>query len=277
MSSLKKENFYYSSLNTINNCYTFNSKDDFTFHLWKNATTVYHQHNNYVEIFIVTKGSISNTMLGETQILQPGSIGVIFPNTPHIHEKINNDECQIINVTCSSEKAMLILKEIYNRETYESLIFTLSKNELALSKSFRNMILSSQDGKQLNSLISAFFVYLLGLLPATITHQKIPVFFQEYLTLLQNTDLAYIKIQDLYKMSNYSQRSLSSYFQKYLGKTLVQYVNELKLTKAKNMLHLTDLPITEICFRSGFNTIAHFNHLFKNYYGLSPKDCRNKK
>lgn len=272
-------NYFHATKRKVYNDYlTFKTNEEFTFHIWKNSTTAHHEHENYVEIFIVTKGSISNTMLGETEILSPGHIGIIFPGVMHIHEKINDGEVQLINITCSIEKAMMLLREIYHNNTNnESKIFKLSKEELALVKSFRNMILSSHGATQYNSLISAFFIYLLGLLPETNTAiKKLPENFQNFLQVLQNTDLSYVKIKDLYKLSNYSQRALSDFFQKYLNKTLVQYVNELKLNKAKNLLLFTDMQITEICLKSGFNSISHFNHLFKTHYGFSPKDYRNQ-
>lgn len=281
MGKLVNNIFYPTKKNGYNDYFTFRSDKEFTFHIWKNSTTARHEHENYVEIFIVTKGSISNTMLGETQILSPGHIGVIYPGVVHVHEKINDDEVQLINITCSSEKTLMLLREIYHdNKNANSIIFKLSKDELSLVKSFRNMILSSSGVAQYNSLISAFFIYLLGLLPKTnkenIEITNIPENLQNFLLALQNMDLSYIKINELYKLSNYSQRALSDFFQKYLKKTLVQYVTELKLNKAKNLLLFTDMHITEICLKSGFNSISHFNHTFKKHYGFSPKDYRNK-
>lgn len=65
-------------------------------------------------------------------------------------------------------------------------------------------------------------------------------------------------------------------FHKETGKTMVQYVNDLKLAYSKNLLKSTNLTITEICYNCGFNSFSNFIHKFKSKYGETPLQCRKK-
>ena len=50
-----------------------------------------------------------------------------------------------------------------------------------------------------------------------------------------------------------------------------EYVARCHVDRARLLLHDPDKPVTEVAFAAGFQSIPHFNHLFKRYTGLSPK------
>jgi AraC family cel operon transcriptional repressor len=81
----------------------------------------------------------------------------------------------------------------------------------------------------------------------------------------------------LSKMASLSRRTpehLSRLFKKHLDVTPTQFVNELRLNYAANLLTSTDETITGIALDAGFGNLSHFYHLFKVRYKLSPKDFR---
>ena len=49
------------------------------------------------------------------------------------------------------------------------------------------------------------------------------------------------------------------------------------MKKSRKMLLDTQLSIQEIAVRSGFFDAAHFSHVFKEWYGLSPLEYRKAK
>ncbi len=84
----------------------------------------------------------------------------------------------------------------------------------------------------------------------------------------QNTD-------DFSESLGISQRYLSKLFQQYLGTSPRKYANHVRLMFAKQLLHETKLPITDIAFSAGFNSIRRFNDAFKNTLKLTPSEIRN--
>jgi AraC-like DNA-binding protein len=57
--------------------------------------------------------------------------------------------------------------------------------------------------------------------------------------------------------------------------TFKQYLNEIRITAAKQLLIKSDRQITEIAFAVGYNNIPHFNRVFKEIVGSSPDEYRD--
>lgn len=70
-----------------------------------------------------------------------------------------------------------------------------------------------------------------------------------------------------------SEPYFSKFFRKISGMTFSQYLNSVKLKHAVELLQdkNADLSITEISVRCGFDTIRHFNRVFKQLTGMSPR------
>jgi AraC-like DNA-binding protein len=66
----------------------------------------------------------------------------------------------------------------------------------------------------------------------------------------------------------------SCMFKAFNGKTFTEYLNDLRVRKAMERLKKTPDTITDICFGTGFNSIATFNRIFKSVAGLSPSQYR---
>lgn len=97
-----------------------------------------------------------------------------------------------------------------------------------------------------------------------------------YKELLKEIDKKYshITFSDAAAFMGLSEPYFSKFFRKISGMTFSQYLNTVKLEKAIILLkNNTDrLSITEIASRCGFDTIRHFNRVFKNITGMSPRE-----
>lgn len=59
------------------------------------------------------------------------------------------------------------------------------------------------------------------------------------------------------------------------GVTFQRYLQSLRLRFAKSLLSVSNLPITEICYAAGFQTLSHFERAFKREFGRSPSAWRS--
>jgi len=78
------------------------------------------------------------------------------------------------------------------------------------------------------------------------------------------------------KIAGMTPQSFSRYFYHSTRKKFIDYIIELKLSRAGRMLTDTDLTILEVCTESGFNNLSNFNRHFRKCKGMTPRDYRNQ-
>ena len=83
-------------------------------------------------------------------------------------------------------------------------------------------------------------------------------------------------MDEIVKISQKSYKQVSRCIKEYLGKTPSQYINDLRLNYAANLIRSTDLSVTDICFTCGFNNVGYFYTSFKNRYSQTPREMRIK-
>jgi AraC family transcriptional regulator, regulatory protein of adaptative response / DNA-3-methyladenine glycosylase II len=83
-------------------------------------------------------------------------------------------------------------------------------------------------------------------------------------------------VEDLASSLGVSDRHLRRVLLENLGVTPIQLAQTHRLLLAKQLLTDTTLPIIEVAFASGFNSLRRFNALFRERYSLAPKMLREK-
>lgn len=81
-------------------------------------------------------------------------------------------------------------------------------------------------------------------------------------------------LYNLAEQVHFSQEYLLRIFKKKEGITILQYINDLKLTAAKQMLTDSELQVKEIANRLGFASQGYFGRFFRNKTGLTPNAYR---
>lgn len=69
---------------------------------------------------------------------------------------------------------------------------------------------------------------------------------------------------------------LSYIFKEKTGSNISDYVNQIRIEVAKQILDTTTKTITETCFIAGYNDSNYFSRVFKQSTGMSPKEYRNR-
>lgn len=71
-----------------------------------------------------------------------------------------------------------------------------------------------------------------------------------------------------------SEKYLSALFKKEVGINLVAYINDHRISKSLLLLQTTKLSISEIAYKTGFNSVQNFNKNFKSITGNAPSHFR---
>ena len=65
-------------------------------------------------------------------------------------------------------------------------------------------------------------------------------------------------------------------FKKATGLNFTEYLSRVRVGKAKNLLINPNLRVTEIAYAIGFQSLPHFNKMFKTFTGMSPTAFRKR-
>lgn len=83
-----------------------------------------------------------------------------------------------------------------------------------------------------------------------------------------------ILLNDLADMIGMTPVSFSRFFKLRTGKSLSDYIIDIRLGFAIRLLVDSSMSIAEVCYESGFNNLSNFNRIFKKKKKYSPKEFR---
>ncbi len=87
----------------------------------------------------------------------------------------------------------------------------------------------------------------------------------------QNSSLS---LTDAAEALNLNKSYLSTLMNDVLSAGFTDYLNGVRIGKAKELLENTDLTVSEICAQTGFNSDQNFIRVFKKYVGMTPGQYR---
>lgn len=84
-----------------------------------------------------------------------------------------------------------------------------------------------------------------------------------------------ITLADICKAGNVGKTSCTTIFKKYMDCTPIEFLTEVRLQKATELLRETDMSITEIAYETGFSGASYFAETFRSNFGCSPRAYRS--
>jgi AraC-like DNA-binding protein len=79
---------------------------------------------------------------------------------------------------------------------------------------------------------------------------------------------------ELARLVGLSRSALSHFFRRTTGRTLTDFINEVRIGHACQLLINTTLNVSEIAFTCGFESLSHFNNIFRRSKTLNPTQFR---
>lgn len=143
---------------------------------------------------------------------------------------------------------------------------------------FDTRVLTPKQHESMIKLISIFAQHLSMISNQIVVQQqnaeppviiKAKQFIQEH----QTDDLS---LGDVARAVNTSTFYFCKMFKKYTGLNFTNYLSRLRIEKAKNLLLNPNLRVSEIAYEVGFQSLTHFNRVFKKIIGQSPTEYRSQ-
>ncbi|UQZ82042.1 putative response regulatory protein [Paenibacillus konkukensis] len=83
-----------------------------------------------------------------------------------------------------------------------------------------------------------------------------------------------LSVSDMTQRFHISVSQFSLLFKKYTGQSFINYLNALRVQQAKLLLVDGERKVYEVAEQVGFQSLPHFNRVFKQMTGQSPKEYR---
>lgn len=91
---------------------------------------------------------------------------------------------------------------------------------------------------------------------------------------VKNNYYEQIKLADISTLIGMSESAFSHFFKKKTQRNFIDYVNDVRIGYASQMLFETTHSIAEVCYSCGFNNVSNFIRVFKKKKGETPSEYR---
>lgn len=255
-----------------------------------NFITHYHQE---IEIIYMVKGSLSMTVHHQDMLLEEGDLVIVGSNqihgyNPDIYKQHQEDERQYYLLIFDME----VFRTMENTPEVISLFYGVNRlnclDTPALMEIVPYLAQLSQEKTPMKGTEWMQMSHLFGILGAILRHGQLIIEKPMDTNRIKHQQLLLGKVNQFVEAHyqeglqlkqvatalGYSEFHFSRQFKKYASLSFKQYLTHYQITMTRMDLIQTDLPITEIAFKNGFNSVKTFNRLFKNYYHTSPTQYR---
>ena len=278
---------------TIKDINSFNPKVLFILHCILNKDdippTYYHSHD-FVEFSIVTSGQIQYNIEGSHYTLKKNDVLISNPGVYHqelihpdtvctqIHIGIANlnIDCIAPNYVRALDGAPILSMQKYHKEftqCYQEIIKEHRIRQLGHSFVLKSLVMkliiilyremdqsSSPSLHQSNQLVTNDKKVIVQSLIDYISYYYMNDISLDYLSTIMHISPTYI----------------SKIFKEETGISPIQYLIQVRLEKAKDLLTSSSLSVKEIASAVGYGDAYYFSKLFKKHYDLSPTSYRNQ-
>ena len=226
-----------------------------------------HKHDFY-EIQYVVGGKGIEILNGKSFNIAAGNIVLLTPNSEHTYYSVEN--LSIVNVCFHPsqlqkrqigfpENVIFYLNEA-DRLEYELLYYLLN-----------NALSNDSSGQKAN----LYFDMLLNIMRTFSLEREYSDKKWSKLMIFISNNFAYPKVEEAAHICGFSVGYFSRQFKKEFGMSFLQYIDNLKIEKAKKLL-ITGDSIEQIALTLGFSHVTRFYRKFKEIVGMTPNEFRKK-
>lgn len=83
-----------------------------------------------------------------------------------------------------------------------------------------------------------------------------------------------LTLEDVANIACMTTNSFCRFFKKMTNKSFTQFLNEIRIKNATGILVENDMPVSQVGYDVGFNSVTNFNKQFKLIMGFTPKEFR---
>jgi AraC-like DNA-binding protein len=251
--------------------------------------TPLHWHEFY-EMCVITGGTGTNIVNGVSHALARGSLFLLTPADFHEVYPDQGTILQVYNVIFSEEMLIGELRELllYGNagrmtDLDEETLLRVEQEYRVIDREVREL----KTGQRLmvKGALERILIELLRQRDTASVYQRNPddgapavghAAVSAALVHIHHHFREPLSLKDAARVANLAPGYFSECFRQMIGATFQHYLQNLRIEFAAALLLASLLPVTEICYASGFRTLTHFERVFKSKYGRSPRQYQQQ-
>lgn len=252
---------------------------EYAYNLLYHDFPIMHNHN-YWEFLIVLSGEYKHTINSKDEIISRGQIIVVRPDDYHMLIQ-NSKSASHLNIMVKCE-TLEKWANSYSDSFFEDLIkekeeISISVSDLFIDKIETYCLLYNDADEQKKKMIMN---YIINSILTSVIDQIFnfvndkPRWLLDLIAEMHRQENISWTVSDIVDYSNYSHVHLIREFKKYFGRSIVDYLREVKISFATDYLKHSKLSVSEISSLLGFSSVSHLNHIFKETTGTTPLQYR---
>ena len=246
----------------------------------------YEQHKHMrIEMDYVKKGSCIIQLENESISFKENELIIILSNVSHSFQA-GTEGCTLMQLEFMPELFFQKEKDNTTKEgqaLLSSQAFSSDSRIIRIANNIRIMHAIERIVTEMHMrngyyrhLVILYYTELLMLIQRYLDESYLPLCNNE----MMRTAINYIRhnfkkeinIGDISAHLGISERYLRKMFTQYLSMSPLDYLIQIRINSAIEMLRFTDMSIKEVCFQCGFRSPQYFSRIFKQQTGVSPKD-----
>lgn len=236
-------------------------------------------YHNYYELFVVIRGTLLHIANNTKQQLSQGDMLFIRDFDIHNYQNITKEGFTFLNIaftkeTLDSLNAYLgdaFPKDILLSEKMPPHIRLTENDTQKLFNSATTInAISDANLRKLNMRVLLADIFTKYFMNTTEKPSDIPLWLEMMYEKMKKTQNFTGGIEKMCEISGRTREHIARSMKKHYGISPLEYINELKLNYAANLLMSSNLSIAEICFECGFQNLSWFYSLFNDKYGMTP-------
>lgn len=249
----------------------------------KSDTEYFRPHyHNYYELFLMIRGNAKHIVNGEIQKIHERQLFFIRDFDVHDYAR-SEDSFEFINFAFEKELFDLLFEYIGDSAEKEKFLTSpLPPCTLLSPKDNENLFFSFTELNQSNEsqevitkakLILAK-VFLQYFHTSDVQLNKIPLWLEMTYEKMKNPKNFIAGIGRMCEISGKSREHMSRLFKKYYSQTPTDFITQMRLEMAVNLLLMSNFSVTDICYECGFETLSWFYKCFCKKFGKTPVQYR---
>lgn len=259
-----------------------NPQEQLDFHFYYKPNVKPHSHD-YYEFQFVVKGRCYYRTEGITHTVGRGDMLFTKPDEVHELHRFDDKDFQLITISvtpdCLAGLCLAFSSQFFD-EIRKGRCFVMPFRDFEydyLTNLFLHLPIPEQDPHQLSLRIKTWIIAALSAMQSSLSapFSDYPRWFGDILQEMNSPLQIGKRLFELPHMTEHSPTTVGKFFKRYFGITPNAYFQARKIDYACHLLRTTNKTTLDIAAQVGFDSLSHFNRIFKEQKGATPRDYRN--